>query len=881
VTRIQERYDIVYDAGHRVSAEKLEQRRAESGGPVSYITYTTNSYTGGRLTLSSADVYRGTVDSTGDAAAPDTQTAYAHAWWGDAVTGTITHTPDMAAPGTTHVSTHVYDAMGRLAAVDIADGRRRTASFASSAEGQVLRRTEASAASANPQDQRLYLAGLQVAHVTNDADWEWASVDFASTLSTRNIVHGSGGFGFGRTVPSPGGELGLGGYTPYNPDTLGTAPGSYTARGGETLSAVALQLWGDASLWYKLAEANGLSGAAVLTQGQTLSVPMGVLSSRHNAGTFTPYNPNDALGDLNPFAHTPAARKGNKCGTFGQILVSVVSLAVTALLPAAGGILTAALNGMVSSAAGQLVGMAVGVQDRFNWGGVAMAGIAAGVTMGLGMPIKGLGKAGADGSLFGAMHIGGGGFLAQAAQGAVGGVMSQGIGVAVGLQNKLDFPGIAAAAIGSGLGSRLNLGGLGGRLLSAGADGFATAGIRSILTGTSFGDNLVAVLPSVIGRTVGGWIGDRVAAGSEGVQARVDDAANGAAAFGAGQGTAGPMASTIDDESISVEEAAEIVVTARKGIAQFRSYVTALPIAQQELVKKGLTQGTPAPDFIVSRQSSEVPGFRDILGGKSNPDTTLAGAINELAFFTANTDDDLTGWLFGGRYLDGSDDGIVNMIERLDWETDGNDPMLAGNIAALHATGDPTLVKVAMGLEDVAAGRWQDYGAAAAAEADRTVEEIVRLNPVIDDILLARDAIQGKASGKDIAITVAGHGAGVIGVLGGRLLKAESRIERATRLGREGERAAGIVGPKVGALINGRMRFPDEVTDFLVKEVKNVKYQGWTKQLQDYADLAKQRNIPFELWIRPGPPGVGTTISRVLQRAADEGKVIFKRIGVD
>ena len=33
--------------------------------------------------------------------------------------------------------------------------------------------------------------------------------------------------------------------------------------------------------------------------------------------------------------------------------------------------------------------------------------------------------------------------------------------------------------------------------------GFATAGTRSLITGTSFGDNLIAVLPDVIGRTVG------------------------------------------------------------------------------------------------------------------------------------------------------------------------------------------------------------------------------------------------------------------------------------------------------------------------------------------------------------------------------------------
>ena len=52
------------------------------------------------------------------------------------------------------------------------------------------------------------------------------------------------------------------------------------------------------------------------------------------------------------------------------------------------------------------------------------------------------------------------------------------------------------------------------------------------------------------------------------------------------------------------------------------------------------------------------------------------------------------------------------------------------------------------------------------------------------------------------------------------LRAAETATARAARLGREGEAAAGIFGQKIGVKINGRMRFPDELSPNLLKEVK-------------------------------------------------------------
>ncbi|WP_214675024.1 hypothetical protein, partial [Escherichia coli] len=54
--------------------------------------------------------------------------------------------------------------------------------------------------------------------------------------------------------------------------------------------------------------------------------------------------------------------------------------------------------------------------------------------------------------------------------------------------------------------------GFGGRLLSNTAGGLANAAARSLIEGTSFGDNILAALPDVIGQTIGDAVAGKVAA---------------------------------------------------------------------------------------------------------------------------------------------------------------------------------------------------------------------------------------------------------------------------------------------------------------------------------------------------------------------------------
>jgi nucleoid-associated protein YgaU len=98
------------------------------------------------------------------------------------------------------------------------------------------------------------------------------------------------------------GQFGGSGYDPISPVSQGMegTDGRYQVREGDTLQGIAASLWGDASLWYMIAEANGLSGSESLAAGTSLIVPDKVTNIHNSAKTFEVYDPNRALGDLSP-----------------------------------------------------------------------------------------------------------------------------------------------------------------------------------------------------------------------------------------------------------------------------------------------------------------------------------------------------------------------------------------------------------------------------------------------------------------------------------------------------------------------------------------------------------------------------------------------------
>lgn len=103
-------------------------------------------------------------------------------------------------------------------------------------------------------------------------------------------------------------------------------------------------------------------------------------------------------------------------------------------------------------------------------------------------------------------------------RGLVSNTLSQGVGIATGLQHKFDWTSVAAAGIAGGVTSEvgshlhmsdtLSFANAGKSLVAGMAGNIANAATRSVIDGSDFGDNIMAALPDTIANTIGGLIGN-------------------------------------------------------------------------------------------------------------------------------------------------------------------------------------------------------------------------------------------------------------------------------------------------------------------------------------------------------------------------------------
>ncbi|MGJ7583536.1 LysM peptidoglycan-binding domain-containing protein, partial [Variovorax sp. RHLX14] len=352
----------------------------------------------------------------------------------------------------------------------------RTFSYWTNAEGQVLQRQEliggkiaadgsVSGATKSRDHRYFYFDGKRVGNVGNDGT---EREDYAQQLARTSSAE-SPDSKYRKFIPTNSADFDEN-YQPINAGFPGPAPGSYTVRSGDTLEGIARALWGDAKLWYLLAEANGLDGqpSAPLVENTVLAVPNRVTNVHNTSDTFRPYDPGKAMGDTSPTLPDPLpAPKGKDggCGGVGQLIMAVVAVVVTiytagaagadfgaagaaggggfagglAVLGGSGGFTAASLGaaavgGAMGSIASQGVGIAIGAQDSFSWKGVAMGALGAGVGAGVGSLLN------VPGGL-----LGGPDKWATAGRMAMGNIASQGLGIATGLQKSFDWRGVAAS----------------------------------------------------------------------------------------------------------------------------------------------------------------------------------------------------------------------------------------------------------------------------------------------------------------------------------------------------------------------------------------------------------------------------------------------------
>ncbi|MDP1610304.1 MAG: LysM peptidoglycan-binding domain-containing protein [Sulfuritalea sp.] len=340
-------------------------------------------------------------------------------------------------------TTSSYDRNGNLTAVSETFATSKNRGFVTDQAGHILRKTE------NGKTQNYFYAGDK-------------------PLGSSGALTGAD-FDFN--------------YTPVSEQYPASTPGSYVVSAGDTLRGIALAVFGDAQLWYLIADANGLKTDADLTAGRNLTIPNKVTNLRNAADTYKPYAPGAIIGDTRPTLPDPppppvysSSGGGGGCGGFGAILVAVIAVVAVVMTAgalaapmagvtgrtfsvgmsalgagisgagiagagAAGGLGFAgfAIAGAVGSIASQAVGMAIGVQEEFSWGAVAMGALSS---------VAG----GAAGKIVGTSFGPAGGFGNMVARAVVGSVITQGVGVAVGLQKEFSWSGVAAAGVSAGVG---------------------------------------------------------------------------------------------------------------------------------------------------------------------------------------------------------------------------------------------------------------------------------------------------------------------------------------------------------------------------------------------------------------------------------------------
>ena len=81
--------------------------------------------------------------------------------------------------------------------------------------------------------------------------------------------------------------------------------------------------------------------------------------------------------------------------------------------------------------------------------------------------------------------------------------VTQGIGVATGMQKEFSWAGVAAAGVGAWTAGAVKLDGVVGKAVQIGVRTLADAATRTLIDGSDFGDNIMAALPDVIGQTIG------------------------------------------------------------------------------------------------------------------------------------------------------------------------------------------------------------------------------------------------------------------------------------------------------------------------------------------------------------------------------------------
>ena len=389
-----------YDRDNRVLRETVTGAKAESGlnGATTFFYYGDYRDTNADAALSTGAGAMARAEFRDDKTlayqAATSVTRYGYENWDSAKQKWITQT----ANGQTGRTNFSYDVNGHQSdVVDVEGGRVMT--YYNNAQGMVLKRTEAERGSSTPYETYFYYAsGRRVGDVSTNPAARKNRVSYAEQLALKEKAPVQQQRDYKRPAPVTSADFDQN-YEPINAGYPSAVSSTYTVRPNDTLSSIAQSVWGDAAMWYLLAEANGLSGSEVLVEGQVLVVPNKVTNIHNNAKTFRPYSPGEAIGNVDPTVPNPPPppAKDKGCGAAGMALMIIVAVVVTVLTAGAGAAVmgfigatgttatigAAAVSAALGAAASQAAGMVTGDVDKFSWKAVGQAALSAGVTAGV------------------------------------------------------------------------------------------------------------------------------------------------------------------------------------------------------------------------------------------------------------------------------------------------------------------------------------------------------------------------------------------------------------------------------------------------------------------------------------------------------------------
>ncbi|MBJ7308998.1 LysM peptidoglycan-binding domain-containing protein, partial [Rugamonas sp. CCM 8940] len=284
---------------------------------------------------------------------------------------------------------------------------------------------------------------------------------------------------------------------------LVVAPGANAGTGqvvvaaqGDTLQSIAARVYGSADAWYRLADANGLDFDSALVAGQAVVAPAATANSNK-----LDFDLGKLVGSTAPNLPPPPPDKPN-CIMLIIVVVAVVVAAIVApyALTAASGLVGGGATALTASTpglmlAGAMTGAVASVASQ-------VVAVAAGVQDKLDW--KGVAMAAVGGAV-------GAGFNAVTSNAfvsaAASSVVTQGIQVMTGMQQTFSWAGVARAAVSAGVQSGVGEGDFGGAWARDGATeqfgmGFVRGGLAG-LAGSLTTDLLIPGKQDWIGIGIG------------------------------------------------------------------------------------------------------------------------------------------------------------------------------------------------------------------------------------------------------------------------------------------------------------------------------------------------------------------------------------------